>query len=454
MTTESHPTVSEQLAKHFLGVKVEAIDSKNISGAKVLLLDYLGVALCGSTTESGRIAAAMAAGMKGVAEATMIGTVHRVPATEAAFANAVASHSLELDDVDKEALFHFGPPVVSAALAAGETMGCSGKDLLTAIVCGCEMMERVSWAANPTLRNRGFHTTAAAGVFGSTIASGKLLGLNESQLVSALGLAGAQASGLMEMYGRSMQKRFNPGPAARNGVYASRLARLGFTGAETIFEGERGYLQAFTGGPGNLDALRPDMKKPYPLEVEYKAYACARPIHPAIDAALSLRPKVLPRLSEITKIEVFRHPMWAHYHTNKEPGSYHEAQVSLPYSVAVALIDGDAFLEQYEKAEPLDAEVRKLMEKVVIVPDDRLPTTVACRVKIFLPGTEPLVSQVDHPKGSIQNPMSTEERRNKFTKLAGRVLTKKEMQTLIEHVEQIETTNNVDSLIRLLRQER
>src|SRR6185295_6892281 len=106
--------------------------------------------------------------------------------------------------------------------------------------------ERVSKAANNSLRNRAFHTTPTTGVFGATIAAGKLLQLSPAKLSAALGLAGAQASGLMEMYGPSMQKRFNPGPAARNGVTAALMAQLGFTGAETIFEGERGFLRAFT----------------------------------------------------------------------------------------------------------------------------------------------------------------------------------------------------------------
>ena len=145
----------------------------------------------------------------------------RSDAAQAAFANAISSHSIELDDIDVLALFHFSPPVFSAALAAAEQHGANGKQLLVALAAGCEMMERVSRAANPSLRNRGFHTTPTCGVFGATVAAAKLQRLSPAKLTSAFGLAGAQASGLMEMYGPSMQKRFNPGPAARNGVTAA-----------------------------------------------------------------------------------------------------------------------------------------------------------------------------------------------------------------------------------------
>src|SRR6185369_7658845 len=114
------------------------------------------------------------------------------------------------------------------------------------------------------------------GVFGATVAVGKLLRLPPAKLSAALGLAGAQASGLMEMYGPSMQKRFNPGPAARNGVTSAMMAKLGFTGADTIFEGERGFLRAFT-GRSEGEALEHAIDAPYDLRIEFKPYSCARP---------------------------------------------------------------------------------------------------------------------------------------------------------------------------------
>src|SRR3954467_6412463 len=163
-------------------------------------------------------------------------------------------------------------------------------------------MERTARATNPSLRNRGFHTTPTCGVFGATVAAGKLLKLSKDKLVSALGMAGAQASGLMEMYGPSMQKRFNPGPTARNGVTAARMAQLGFTGADTIFEGERGFLKAFT-DESRGEALVEGVRKPYELLIEFKPYSCARPIHNAIDCALDVRSEAGFNAAEARKID-------------------------------------------------------------------------------------------------------------------------------------------------------
>jgi len=364
-------TASEALSDRFVSLSVDGLGEDNVAVVKTLLADYLGVALGGCRTDSGRIAARFAAESGGRGEATLIGQGVRVPAPEAAFANAIASHSIELDDIDVLALFHFSPPVVSAALATAERVGAGGAAVVTAIAAGCEMMERASRATNFSLRNRGFHTTPTCGVFGATVAAGVLLGLDREQMVSALGLAGAQASGLMEMYGPSMQKRFNPGPAARNGVTAAVLAGLGFTGTNTIFEGERGFCRAFSDA---FDAgeLTKDLDKAYPLQLEYKPYSCARPIHNAIDCALDIRRRIKEPLEAVRAIAMRRHPAWAHYHLNAEPKTYHEAQVSLPYSVAIALIEGGALPPQYENEKLGNSEIRRLSSLVKVTPDENL----------------------------------------------------------------------------------
>lgn len=446
----SGTTLAERLAEHFGSPSYGGCGPENLAAARTLLLDHIGVALGGSATASGRLAADLAIQDGGRPEAVVIGRQAKVPAAAAAFANAIASHSLELDDVDVEALFHFGPPVVSAALACAHVVGASGRDLMSAIIAGSEMMERLSRATNPSLRDRGFHTTAVTGVFGATVASARLLKLDVGQFVSALGLAGAQSAGLMEMYGSSMQKRFNPGPAARNGLMAARLAQLGFTGAETIFEGERGFLRSFA-NKVDSDALDPGKGPAYALKVELKPYACARPIHPAIDAALSLRPGLLNRLHEIQSITVYRHPMWVKYHGNTEPKTYHEAQVSLPYSVAVALVEGDAFLGQYLRLKEMPAEVHRLTKSVSMVPDPGLPSTVGCRVEIGLAGGERSVCQVDYPKGSVQRPLTAAEQVDKFLKLSVPVIGDKQAAAIVSAVGQVEEISDMRSLAALLQ---
>ncbi len=442
------PTLAERLGEHFTRQNAAGLTSENRRAVKRLLLDYIGVAVAGSRTESGQVARRFAAITGGHEQSTLIGGEGRVPAMQAAFANAISSHSVELDDIDVLALFHFSPPVYSSALAVGEQLGASGEQLLVALAAGCEMMERLSNAANWSLRNRGYHTTPTCGVFGATIAAAKLQGLSSAQTVSALGMAGASASGLMEMYGPSMQKRFNPAPAARNGVTAATMAGLGFTGAATIFEGERGFLAAFT-DKNQPERLVEKLDQPYPLEIEFKPYSCARPIHNAIDCALEIRRKHAIDVSRIASMEMARHPDWALYHQNARPSTYHEAQVSVPYSVAVALVDGQALFEQYNDARLAEPALLRLSDMLRITVDASLPRGVSCRLVMEMDDGTRHVSQVDYPKGSIQNPMDDSELRAKFDSLTLPVLGASRSAELAAAILAVEDCRNIGELMRL-----
>jgi 2-methylcitrate dehydratase PrpD len=440
---------TQTLAQHLVDLKAADIPEAIWEETKILLFDYLGVALGGTRTESGKIVAQFVREQGGKREATVIGFGSRVPPASAAFSNAIISHSIELDDVDSLAYFHFSPPIYSAALAIAEKVHASGKDLVVALVAGCDLMARLSSAMNPAHRDRGFHTTSACGVFGAAAASAKLLRLNKDEMVNTLGLAGAQGSGVMEFYGTSMQKRFNPGPAAKGGVLSALLAKKGFTGAETIIEGERGFLHAYA---GQVDRARilDGLGREFPIFIEYKPYSCARPIHNAIDCALDLKRRYHVDPAQVSKITVLRHPRWANYHGINKPRTYHEAQVSLPYAVAVSLVDGKAFLQQYTEEKMKDPLVQKLCQMAEIRSVDGLPRDVSCRIEVVLRDGSQHVSQVDYPKGSIQNPMTAEEKREKFRDLSSGILGKKEQAKVESTVFGIEKLKDVSKLMGLL----
>lgn len=441
-------TAATELAEHFTAADPGPVPAEQVTQMQRLVLDYLGVGLAGSRTDSGRIAADFAAETGGAPQAGLLGRCGRVPAVHAAFANAVAEHSIELDDVDELALFHYGPPVVSAALAVAQWQRSSGTQLLAAILAGCEMMARLSRATNPALRDRGFHTTPTCGVFGAAVAAGTLLRLDQSQMTSALGVAGAQAGGLMEMYGPSMQKRINPGPAARDGVTSAVLAQKGYTGADTIFEGERGFGAAFS---GHLDVaeLLDGLGTTIPVVVEHKAHSAARPIHNAIDGALELRPRIAS-LDDVVSVVVHRHPDWADYHLNPRPQTYHEAQVSLPYSVAAALTFGAALPEHYSDQTLGDPRVVALMESVTIAKDASLPRGVSCRTVIELADGTVLTSQVDDPKGSLGNPLTTEELEAKFRMLTAPVIAADRATAVVAALQDLASVEDVGTLLELL----
>lgn len=440
---------TEALAGHASNFSLDQVPATVVNDVKRLVLDWLGVCIRGSSTETGRIISEYVTNVGGKGEATLVGSEHRVPASAAAFANAVQSHSLELDDVDHLALFHHGPPVVSAALAAAEKVQASGKMFLTGVIAGCEVMNRISESVNPSHRDKGFHTTATCGTFGAAVAAGKVLELDHERMTSCLGLAGAQASGLMEFYGVSMQKRINPGLAARNGVAAALLAERGFTGADSILEGAKGFCRAFS-EKYDLSRLTAGLGKEFPIYIEFKPYSCARPIHTAIDCVLAIARTHAIDPEKIRTIVVRRHPAWAHYHLTKTPRSYHEAQVSLPYSVAVALFDGTALLEQYSTERIRDEAVLRLANKVEVVPDDKLTTTVSVATEINMVDGTRYAQGLDYPKGAAKNPLTNEELESKFRSLASTNLSEEGSQEVVAKVNSLESVIKLTELTHLL----
>lgn len=435
-------TIARDFAKYFHNeFKFENIPATTIEGIKVLLMDYLGVALKGTQTETGKITREYFTEKGGRQEATLFDSNTKLPAESVAFANAVASHSLEMDDIDRLAFFHFSPPIYSSTLAVAEYLDVSGKDLITALAAGVEMMERLSLAMNPALRNRGFHTTPTLGIFGSAVACALLMGLTEEQIVSSFGLSGSMVAGMLEMYGESMQKRFNPGPAAHNAIFAVRLAQKGFTGADTIFEGKRGICRAYC-DEVDWTQLQNPKQGDYIFHIELKPYACARPIHSTIDAALNLRKQILDankKFEDIEKVDVYRHPWWADFHTNQEPKTYHDAQVSMCFSVGLALATGANFFSDYlEAVENRNKLVFDLTKKVSSICDPEFPNSTGCWALATMKDGTQFKAVATYPKGSVENPMTPEERRAKFNRLASFKLNQAEVENLANIIEHLE----------------
>jgi 2-methylcitrate dehydratase PrpD len=442
-------TYAEKLSKFLSTLNYDDIPAKKINEVKEMLLDWVSCIYGGTMTESGRIAAKFARDFSENGRCTVVGLGYKSAPYNAAFANGILSHSIELDDIDVLAYFHHAPPVASAAFAAAEWGSVCGKTFLTGLAAGFEIMNRVSEAVNPSLKNRGYHTTPSCGVFGAGVAAGRMLDLNADQLTSVFGLCGAQASGLMEMYGKSMQKRFNPGPAARNGVTAALFAQRGFTGAETIFEGKRGFAQAFS-DKYDLEKLTANLGKNWTYAFEYKPYACARPLHNAIDCALNIRKEHKFEIEDIKSIVMKRNPEWASYHNIKEPGSYHEAQVSLPFATALALVLGKVFVDQFSDENLKNPRIMGVSKMVNIEPDTSLPRGVSCNMIVTLKNGEIFSSQVDYPKGSLQNPLNWEERITKFKNLSSHLLSASERQAIVDCIGSIETIRDISEFATLL----
>ena len=204
------------------------------------LLNWVGVAIGGSRHQTVDIAVAALAPFSGPAQASLLGRRERFDIMNAAFINGVSSHIFDYDDTHLKTIIHPAGPVASAILALSEMHPVSGKDFLNALVLGVETECRIGNAVYPNHYDVGWHITGTAGVFGSAAAVGKLLNLNQQQMVWAIGLAASQPVGLRESFG-SMNKSFNPGRAASNGIFAALLASKNFTSSDQMIEAKRGW---------------------------------------------------------------------------------------------------------------------------------------------------------------------------------------------------------------------
>ena len=394
------------------------------------LLDYLGNAIGGSTTHSARAVRRFldSQGLHG--RATAWGAGAR-PAQYAALANGVAAHSLESDDTHQPSSLHPGATVFSTALAALEEIGPdrnSASRFVPAVAAGYEVVCRVGMALRPADQyDRGFHPTATAGVFGAVMTAGLIFDLDEESLVSGLGIGGSMSAGLMEfLVDGTWTKRLHPGWAAHAGILAARLAQAGYTGPATVFEGPHGFLRAYAPHP-DAELLTTCLGQEFQLpRTSIKAHACCRYKQAPIDGILQLMQAHGLHERDIREVTIgVLSAGWDIIVTpedqKRNPQSVVDAQFSMPYGAAVALVRGRASPDEYTPSAIDHPGVRRVMEKVICRRDSALDTEYPARwpatIAIMTQDGRRLFTRVDYPKGDPENPLSSAELVAKVTTL-------------------------------------
>ena len=284
-----------------------------------------------------------------------------------ALADAAAATAHDYDDTHLRTVIHATPPVGAALFALAKKSNFSGRELLHAFALGVETTCRMGNAVMPGHYERGWHITGTCGVFGSAVASAKILGLNTQEIVSCLGIAATQSAGLVEVLG-SMARVLNAGFAARNGIAAARLAAEGFLGPERPLEGLRGFVNVF-GGSQDLASLTEGLGRRWELlNVSYKPYPCGVVLHALIDGCLEHREE----LRGAQNLVVSLNPLAIERTDRPEPRNAIEARLSAQHAVAVALLHGRAGLQEFSAQAANDPEIQAFRRRVRVIPDDRL----------------------------------------------------------------------------------
>ena len=418
----------------------------DLAAVRTLLLDHLGVAANGSTTDSAVCfrRTLERVGYSAPATAPVVGTGRSAPAVQAAMANAVAGHSIEYDDVHNASSSHPGVVVFPAVMAAAALAGAGERELVRGAAVGYEVMCRAGRAADPPAHyGRHFHPTGTIGALGAAAAAGAVLGLGADGLVSAVGIAGSMASGSMQfLIDGAWTKRLHPALAARSGMEAALLAADGYRGTEDGIAGQRGFLAAYS------DAPRPDRLLEgwgdWPLEVaatSVKAHTCCRYNQGPIDTLLAIRSAhgltgdevedVLIGVPSVA-VDIVAEPVGA----KRRPRSVVDAQFSLHYGAAVALARGRAGLAEYRTEALDDKDVLELADRVRYEVDPEIDRVYPERWRAWArvaAGGDSFYAETDEPKGDPGNPLTPVEIRAKFDSLAACVYGEAARRSIAEH---------------------
>lgn len=426
-------------AKQFDGITMELaqflvqMDSADLSAGVVetlekAFIDAIGCGVYGFATPWCETVRRFCEGQGGPEQASLWASGKKVSAANTVLATGTAIHSFDFDDHSR-AKIHPGAVVVPTLLALGEQLDLSGQALLLAMAAGYETMNRVSLAANPgRTKSRGWHLTGTAGTFASAAAAAKLLRLDAQQTASALGLAGTQSSGLWAFTADgSMSKRLHAGRAAQAGLVAALMAREGFKGPTKIFEARDGsFLFAMSDSPRPERLVQGLGSQWYSDQTCFKPYACCGSNHACVDAALSFARDPGFNVSQVKRViagiaEVVNGQTGFDYKAD----SVLNAQMSLRYNIAVALIDADASVEQFSEVKIRQANLVELARRVEIDIDPEIdsnyPEIYGGQVTIeFTDGTKQ-TRRVDYSLGMPENPVSLLNVQDKFRSLVNAV---------------------------------
>jgi 2-methylcitrate dehydratase PrpD len=454
-------SAARRLATFVRGVTLDAIPAPIVARGVDLVLDTLGNALAAARDDFGRSVLGVARRLGGRPESALLGAPGRVGAANAVLANATLAHGLDFDDTREDAIVHTGCVAVTTALAVGEATGAGGRAVLEAAIAAVEVMCRVGLAVPGALHARHFHPTAIAASFAAAAAAGKLHGLSEDELVRAFGICGSQASGIIEyLADGSWTKRLHPGWNAHAGVVAVELARAGFTGPETVFEGPHGLYQAFAGGHDakKLDDLLAGLGSVWEIgELTLKPYPCGSIAQPYMDCAERLRRQhaVLP--DAITAIRCRTSPgpvprLWEPLAAKHAPPNGYAAKFSLPYLLASILVRGRAGLAEFTDDAVHDAAVLRVARLVTYELDPGIdyPRQFIGDVAVTLTDGRVVRERQDRPRGGPDAPLTRAEIDAKFRGNAALGLPAEQVERVIRAVDHLDSPEPLAGLLAAL----
>ena len=413
-------SVAEQLAERVAALHADRLPESLRQKCEELLIDVVG--LCVTARNEDYIKSALA-GCDDEGPCTAIGHARGFSAASAAFVNGTAAHGEDFDDTFEGGPVHAGAVIVPAVLAVCERYKPDGHAAFFGIAVGTEVMCRLSTVVPKAVHKAGFHPTAIFGAMGASAGVSAALGLSARQLVDALGIAASMASGIIEYLAEgTWTKRLHPGWAAQSGIRAALLARGGFIGPRTVFEGVHGLFHGFAHTTkGDYGALTGDFGSRWVTEtLAFKPYPCGTMAHPYIDCAKRLAARgikagdVKELICEVAEGTV--HRLWEPLADKQRPPNGYAAKFSTPFLLATGFVHGGVGLDAFTDAAVRDKDVLALSSKVryVIDPDNPYPNNFTGHIRAVLNDGTVIEERQPHFRGGAHEPLSRADIEEKF----------------------------------------
>ena len=362
-------TIAEEFSSWSKTLSVKDIPEKTQSTLKFLLKDICGIIL---SARNENYVKSLVETYKGSGNLVSLGHSERFDLFSSAIIAGTAAHGEDFDDTFEGNPMHVGATMIPAMLSAAQKFNLNGDQILKGLTIGSELICRLALVAPTAMHKQSFHPTAVCGTFGVAAGLSSVLDLTEKQMVSALGIAGSFTSGIIEYLAEgSWTKRVHPGWSANSGMNAALIAKSGFYGPRTVFEGEHGFFEAFALKEIERDYshLNDGLGKRWENQnLAFKPFACGTMAQPFVDCAIKIRKKIknLNNISSITaKVgEGTVHRLWEPLKEKKNPSTPYSAKFSVPYCVAVGFVRGDAGLNEFNEKSINDKEILNLASKV------------------------------------------------------------------------------------------
>ena len=458
---EKKLSLSQQVAEVGANLKFEDLPDVVVENSKKFILDLLGNLLASKHIESTQIMVDTVKSMGGCESSTVVGFRYKTSPMLAALANGTMGHAFDMDDDHREGTQHSSVVVLPAVLAAAEAHNKSGKDVLLGFVYGSEITIRLGEAFEGQTYYQGFHPTGTCGVFGAAGGVAKTLGMDAHDITNALGIAISSSAGTLEWKAQgTWTKRLQAGHPAMCGVMSAELASRGYTGPITVWDGQDGFLRAYSYKDiWDESRVVDEFGKRWEMaDTSIKVHACCRFSAPLADCALDLYhrgvdyrnvEKIHAKVNKYS-IKVLTIPE----ETKADPKTVVDAQFSLPFAIACGMVKGHETIADFTNETIRDPEVLALAKKVTWELDPEAekvyPKYYPCTVEVTMKDGSLVTAHVDYPKGDPENPVTWDEAVEKFRFMSGHHIGSVEQDRIIELVANLEKLEHISELMELL----